>query len=106
MRTGNSLSLQEFDTIDTLKLASFTDAAEVTDSLRVESRDSIDIKKSCKFLNDAEGSLLVPREYRRGLNISCSAIDSREIQLASGRCGNSLNLLKFYTLIIPREMKF
>jgi len=90
MRTGNSFLIQEFDTIDTLKL-SFTNAAEVADGLRVESRDSIDIKKSCKFLNDAEGSPLDTQECRRGSNISCGAIDSQEIQLAFGRCDNSSN---------------
>jgi len=83
-----SLSLQEFDTIDTLELVSFTDAAEMADGLRVESRDSINIKKSCKILSDAEESLLDTEECRRGSNIFCDAIDFREIQLASGRCGN------------------
>jgi len=77
-----SLSLQEFDTIDTLN------AAEVVDDFQVEFRNSIDIKKSCKFLNDVEESPLDTEECRRGSNISCGAIDSQEIQLASGHCGN------------------
>jgi len=85
-----------------------------TNDLRVdffnsnESRDPIDFKKSCNF-NDAERNPLDTQECRRGSNMSCGAIDSREIQLASGRCGNfsvKLNFLKFNILIIPCKMKF
>jgi len=71
-----SLSLQEFDTIDTLN------AAEVVNGFRVESSES------CKFLKNAEESPLDTQEYRRDSSISCGAIDPREIQLASDHRGN------------------
>jgi len=77
-----SLSLQEFNTINTLKLVSFTDAAEVAVKFRVDffnsnkSRDPIYFKKSRNFLSDAEKSPLDTQECRRGSNMSCGAIDS------------------------------
>jgi len=46
------------------------------------------LRNLANFLTNVEESPLDIQECRRGSNISCGAIDSREIQLVSGRCGN------------------
>jgi len=94
-----SITLQEFDTTDTLRRTNLTGAAEVANGLRVniptisllsEPLDPTEIDASSTHAATCSSKVSSPdtQDTHRGASTSCGANESREISLAYGLCSN------------------